>query len=133
MLLISFLDRKDMPLYKCTAIPAVYEHRFCCYSIEPPGLLKLISVGLNGRSFVKIPAGPTFRVYKITEQKVLPCNNICKRLDFPVLSDKDDKLQAPSHKPCTCNKFGETLKNPHSLRKEQGSQSPVQWSISNSH
>ena len=31
---------------------------------------------------------------------MLHCTDICKWLDFPVFSDKDDKPLAPSHKPC---------------------------------
>ena len=45
----------------------------------------------GGREF-ETPIGPTLR-----EEKVLPCNFICKWLDFLIFSDKDDKPEVPSH------------------------------------
>ena len=33
----------------------------------------------------------------ITEKKALPCDDICKWLDFLVFSDKDEKPKVPSH------------------------------------
>ena len=42
-----------------------------------------------------IRAGPTLRVFKKLKKKCCLCNYICKRLDFQVFSDKDDKPEAP--------------------------------------
>ena len=56
---------------------------------------------LSGSSWVWIPAGPTPSVLKQLRRKCCLCHDICKWLDFQVFSDKDDKPEAPSHKPCS--------------------------------
>ena len=38
-------------------------------------------------------------------EKFCLCNDICKRLDFLVFSDKNEKSQAPSNSPYTYNEF----------------------------
>ena len=38
-----------------------------------------------------ISAGPTRRVFELLRRKCCLCNDICKRLDFLVFLDKDDK------------------------------------------
>ena len=45
---------------------------------------------LSRRSRVQTPAGPTLRVFKYMRRKRCLCNDIYKRLDFLVFSDKDE-------------------------------------------
>ena len=44
---------------------------------------------LSGRSWVQTPVGPTLMVFRWLRRKSCLCNDICKWLDFLVLSDKD--------------------------------------------
>ena len=49
---------------------------------------------LSGRSQVQTRAGPTLEELR---RKCCPSNDICKRLDFLVFSDNDEKPLVPSH------------------------------------
>ena len=51
--------------------------------------------GAGGGWFKSRLHGPTLRVFKILRNKCSLCNNICKRLDFLVFTDKDDKPSRP--------------------------------------
>ena len=48
-----------------------------------------------------IPGQTNTQGLKITEENVLPYADICKWLDSLVFSDKDDKLEVPSHRTFT--------------------------------
>ena len=57
------------------------------------------------------------KLKNVTWCKKIHCEEICKRLDFLVFSDKDDKSYAPSHNPGTNLKFFGTIKNPRTVLK----------------
>ena len=75
------------------------------------------------------PAGPTLRVVKCRNRKCCLCTYISKWLDFKFFSDKDYKLEVPSHNPCRKNNC-ETLKNPNTINfvKSEGTEFSVLWS-----
>ena len=69
---------------------------------------------------------------KITEKFCL-CNDICKRLDFLVFLDKDEKPQVLSHSTYTYLVLVGREKTHTTVRKEQGTQTPVLWSTFTHH
>ena len=60
-------------------------------------------------------------------EKFCLCNDICKRLDFLVLLDKDEKPQVLSHSTYTFLVLVGCKRTHTTVRKEQGTQTLVVW------
>lgn len=60
---------------------------------------------LSGRSRFQTPARTNTQGLRVLGRKFCLFNDICKRLDLLVFSDKNKKSQAPSNSPCRYNKF----------------------------
>ena len=60
---------------------------------------------LSGRSRFHTPARTNTHGLRELGRKFCVCNDICKRLDLLVFSDKNEKSQAPSNSPYTYNEF----------------------------
>ena len=96
-----------------------------------PGQLSWESVGLLSRtSRVKLPAEQTFMVLKYLRRKCRLCNDICKRLDFLVFSDKDEKPYVSSYRTFTHLVLLGRKRTHTTVFKKQGSQTLVVWSTS---